>query len=149
MTGSGEPRSVSERHQKIQQQCQSPDSISSLYAQDPTKTPGEIGDKLYQSHHLKTPSTKVPSERKPATREDLEWALKCGNWGNTQPSELFLRAYHDLMQTLQNDSLANCVSPPLCGSTGFVPLTIIAPLNDQLRHMSNLIVRARKEVLLA
>lgn len=30
-----------------------------------------------------------------------------------------------------------------------MPLTIIAPLNDQLRHMSNLIVRAKKEVLLA
>jgi hypothetical protein len=45
--------------------------------------------------------------------------------------------------------MANCVSPPLCGSTGFVPMTIIAPLNDQMRHMSNLIVRARKEVLLA
>lgn len=28
-------------------------------------------------------------------------------------------------------------------------MTIIAPLNDQLRHMSNLIARAKKEVLLA
>lgn len=28
-------------------------------------------------------------------------------------------------------------------------VTIIGPLNDQLRHMSNLIVRAKKEVLLA
>lgn len=37
----------------------------------------------------------------------------------------------------------------MCGTTGYVPLTIIAPLNDQLRHMSNLIVRAKKEVLLA
>lgn len=45
--------------------------------------------------------------------------------------------------------MANCVSPPLCGSTGCVPLTIIGPLNDQLRHMSNLFVRAKKEVCLA
>lgn len=45
--------------------------------------------------------------------------------------------------------MADCVSPPLIGTTGFVPMTIIAPLNDQLRHMSNLIVRAKKEVLLA
>lgn len=47
------------------------------------------------------------------------------------------------------DAVADCVSPPLIGSTGYVPMTIIAPLNDQLRHMSNLIVRARREVLLA
>lgn len=45
--------------------------------------------------------------------------------------------------------MSDCVSPPLIGSTGCVPMTIIAPLNDQLRHMSNLIARAKKEVLLA
>ncbi|KAK4548088.1 hypothetical protein LTR36_010808 [Oleoguttula mirabilis] len=138
-----------EHHQKIQQWCTAGDTISGYYAQDPTKTPGEIGDKLYASHHLKSPTTKPPPKRETATPQDLEWARKCGYFGNTQPSELFLRAYHDLLQCLRNDALADCVSPPLTGSTGFVPLTIIAPLNDQLRHMSNLIVRAKKEVLLA
>ncbi|KAK5136872.1 hypothetical protein LTR08_001794 [Meristemomyces frigidus] len=136
-------------HQKIQQWCQSHDTVSSHYAQDPTRTPGEIAENLYGTHHLKAASTKPPPKRELATPEDLAWARSCGNFGNTQPSELFLRAYHDLLQCLENDGLANCVSPALCGSTGFVPLTIIAPLNDQLRHMSNLIVRAKKEVLLA
>lgn len=135
--------------EQIEKWCTSPDTVSSLYAQDSTATVGELADKLYSSHHLKTPSTKPPPKREHATAQDLEWARRCGNFGNTQPSELFLRAYHDLLQCLQNDPLANVVSPPLCGSTGFVPLTIIAPLNDQLRHMSNLIARAKKEVLLA
>ena len=40
-------------------------------------------------------------------------------------------------------------SPSLMGSSGVVPLTIIAPLPDICRHMSNCIVRAQKEVFLA
>ena len=135
--------------QRILQWCQSRDSVSSHYARYPTKSPGEIADYLYKSNHLESPSTKSPPARKPATPQDLEWARQCGSFGNTQPSELFLRAYYDLLQCLDDDAVANCVSPSLCGSTGFVPLTIIAPLNDQLRHMSNLIVRAKREVLLA
>ncbi|KAK0257174.1 hypothetical protein B0A54_09878 [Friedmanniomyces endolithicus] len=135
--------------QLVLQWCQSKDSISTHYAADPTKTPGDIADQLYKSHHLKSPSTKAPASRKTATLEDLQWARQCGNFGNTQPSEMFLRAYYDLLQCLEGDAVANCCSPSLCGSTGFVPLTIIAPLNDQLRHMSNLIVRAKREVLLA
>lgn len=138
-----------QHHQRILQWCTAGNTISGAYAQDPSKSPGEIAEKLYQSHHGKSPSTKPPARREAATTQDLEWARKCGNFGNTQPSELFLRAYHDLLQCLADDALANCVSPPLTGSTGFVPLTIIAPLNDQIRHMSNLIVRAKKEVLLA
>ncbi|KAK4555523.1 hypothetical protein LTR86_007275 [Recurvomyces mirabilis] len=136
-------------HDRILKWCHSKDTISSLYAQDPTQSPGQIAEKLWASHHLKSPSTKAPEQRRPATVEDLEWARACGNFGNTQPSELFLHAYHDLLQCLDHDALANCVSPQLCGSTGFVPLTIIAPLNDQVRHMSNLIARAKREVCLA
>ena len=40
-------------------------------------------------------------------------------------------------------------SPPLMGSYGIVPLSIIAPLPDICRHMSNCIARAEKEVFLA
>src|SRR4051812_41814101 len=41
------------------------------------------------------------------------------------------------------------VSPSLMGSCGLVPLTIISVIPDIARHMSNLIVRAEKEVILA
>lgn len=34
------------------------------------------------------------------------------------------------------------------GSYGTIPLTVIAPLADIIRHMANLIVRAEKEVIL-
>ncbi|KAM0228267.1 hypothetical protein ACHAP5_011986 [Fusarium lateritium] len=42
--------------------------------------------------------------------------------------------------------MAGVVSPPLMGSHGTMPLTVIAPLADVMRHCSNLIVRAQKEV---
>lgn len=45
--------------------------------------------------------------------------------------------------------MSGMTSPPLMGSCGVVPLTIIAPLLDICRHMSNCIARAEKEVFLA
>jgi phosphatidylserine/phosphatidylglycerophosphate/cardiolipin synthase-like enzyme len=41
------------------------------------------------------------------------------------------------------------VSPALMGSYGSIPLSVIAPRVDLVRHMSNTIVRAKKEVLFA
>lgn len=45
--------------------------------------------------------------------------------------------------------MAGCASPALLGSSGVVPLTIIAPTPDVCRHMANCIVRAEQEVFLA
>lgn len=138
-------------HKKIEELCRSSDSVSSKYSENPDSTPGKIAEEIYGTHHLHTSATTgVPPAPKHAySTEELEWTKRCGKFGNTKPSELFLRAYYDLLQCLAQDALANCVSPSLSGATGFVPVTIIAPLHDQLRHMSNLIVRAKKEVLLA
>ncbi|KAL9535817.1 hypothetical protein SMMN14_00231 [Sphaerulina musiva] len=140
-----DPRSRS----KIEQLCRAQVSVSAEYAKNAEQTPGEIAQKLYGSHHLTNIVTPKPDQQESASQSDLQWAQSCGTFGDTQPSELFLHAFHDLLQCLENDPVADCVSPPLIGSTGYVPMTIIAPLNDQLRHMSNLIVRAQHEVLLA
>lgn len=133
----------------IEELCTSGKSLSTEYAQNPNETPGKIAERLFGSHHLRTVATKAPGSRHAPTAEDLEWARRCGKFENSNPSDLFLTAYFDLLQCLGHDPMANCVGPSLCGSTGYAPMTIIAPLNDQLRHMSNLIVRAKKEVLLA
>ena len=45
--------------------------------------------------------------------------------------------------------MVGMTSPPLMGSSGVIPLSIIAPLHDICRHMSNCIARAQKEVFLA
>lgn len=60
-----------------------------------------------------------------------------------------LQIYHDVLYTLEGDPLVGVTSPPLMGSSGVMPLTIIAPLPDIIRHMSNCIARAEKEVFLA
>ena len=140
---------ASDQRTRIEKLCRNTTTVSSNYAEEPEKSPGHIAEQLYGTHHLGTVTARAPDPRKTCSDEDLEWARRCGKFEDTKPSELFLRAFHDLLQCLDQDGMANCVSPPLCGSTGFVPMTIIAPLNDQMRHMSNLIVRARKEVLLA
>ena len=140
---------ASNRQKRIEQLCANPASVSSKYAEDPAQSPGQVAEQLYGTHHLQTSTAKGPGLKDTFSAEDLEWATRCGKFEGTKPSDLFLSAFHDLLQCLDQDAMANCVSPSLCGSTGFVPMTIIAPLHDQLRHMSNLIVRARSEVLLA
>lgn len=44
--------------------------------------------------------------------------------------------------------MSGVVSPQLLGSTGVLPLTIVAPLPDLCRHLANCIVRAEHEIFL-
>ncbi|KIK70742.1 hypothetical protein GYMLUDRAFT_32791 [Collybiopsis luxurians FD-317 M1] len=115
---------------------QSSTTISSEYARNPSETPGKIHQALYKQ---------VDS------RNLGEIPANLGNFGQTQPSSLFQKIYHSILQNLalSGDPMAGMVSPPLLASSGVVPLTIIAPLSDIVRHMSNCIVRAKKEVFLA
>lgn len=52
------------------------------------------------------------------------------------------------MPTLNRDPLSGLVAPPLIGSTGTMPLTIISLIPDIMRHYRDVIVRAEKEVFL-
>ncbi|KAI0103621.1 hypothetical protein GGR51DRAFT_523871 [Nemania sp. FL0031] len=132
--------------------CQSKDSVLSLLAADPNLTPADAWQKLFhhksleraiEDHHHRNTTTS------PTTDEELEQAHSCGKWGPKNPSDLFLRLYHDALCTLNDDPGRGMVSPCLMGSSGTAPLTIISVLPDIVRHMSNLIVRAEKEVFLA
>lgn len=133
----------------IEQLCTTKKSVSAIYAVESEKSPGEIADLLYKSHLLSA-STRAP--RKDLTRVtklELDLARRCGRFEGTEPSDLFLSAYYRSLLTLEGDALANCCSPRLSGSTGIVPMAVIGSIHDQLRHVSNLIVRAQHEVLLA
>ncbi|KAF2089467.1 phospholipase D/nuclease [Saccharata proteae CBS 121410] len=116
---------------RIYNLCHAPETVSSLLAKDPELAPSEASKQIFGSHG------------------DLERARQCGNFGDTRPSELFLRVWHDALCALEHDPLEGVVSPPLMGSTGVIPLTVIGPLPDICRHMSNLIARAEHEVFLA
>ncbi|KAF2714268.1 hypothetical protein K504DRAFT_473363 [Pleomassaria siparia CBS 279.74] len=134
---------------KTYKYCTAPRSVSSEVAKDPTKSPGHFQEKLYGGNHPAITGLPPINERKPASKEDLVRARECGNWGNAEPSELFLQCFHDALCSLEHDPIAGMVSPSLMGSSGVIPLSIIAPLPDIVRHMSNLIVRAEREVFLA
>lgn len=135
--------------------CQETRTVSSEYAKDPSKAPTTICEELYGHHkplitHEEQKKEHAVSgfDRPPASASELEAARQCGKWGPQQPSEFFLQVFHDVLATLDADPLGGMVSPPLMGSYGNIPLSIIAPLADIVRHVSNLIVRAEREVIL-
>jgi phosphatidylserine/phosphatidylglycerophosphate/cardiolipin synthase-like enzyme len=130
--------------------CQAIATVSSEIARNPSLSPGEVTTKIYGKRETTgRPSRDADDELTPTSADDLKQAFSCGRWGPTQPGELFLRAYHDVLCCLESDPLSGVVSPPLMGSYGSIPLSVIAPLVDIIRHMSNVIVRAKKEVLFA
>ncbi|KAI4121966.1 MAG: hypothetical protein LQ338_006063 [Usnochroma carphineum] len=113
--------------QKIFDLCHSSNTISSKIAENPHLAPSHAAHTLYRRHGGTAHHT---GSANGAAKDgyDLERAYNCGQWGNP---------------------LAGVTSPPLVGSSGVVPLTIIGPLPDICRHMSNCIARAEKEVFLA
>ncbi len=73
--------------------CTSKESVSSVLAADPSLAPGDAWRKLYGHHVGKLTTSKAANDagKSEVSPADLERAAKCGNWGPTQPSELFLR----------------------------------------------------------
>jgi len=121
---------------KVYNLCRSTSTVSSELAKDPTLSPGKAASRLYDGDEkISVLEKKPPTERVSATPEDLERAYQCGKFGATRPSELFLRIFHDAVCTLEHDPLMGVASPPLMGSCGVLPLTIIGPLPDVCRHI--------------
>lgn len=83
-----QPNMISE---KVFELCTGSESVSSLLAKDPTLTPGEAWKKLYGHHAQKESKATAVAHRDHVTSDDLQRARECGNWGPTEPSELFLR----------------------------------------------------------
>ena len=136
---------VSDRVFKL---CQEAPTVSSEFAKKPSEAPTEIAKRLYGNTKPASKHDFPGIDRPPASVADLERALQCGKWGPSKPSEFFLRVWNDVLSSLDADPLGGMVSPPLMGSYGTMPLAVIAPLADVVRHMSNLIVRAEREVFL-
>lgn len=134
---------------KILRYCTTPTSISSELAQTPSKEPTHFANTLYGGEHLAITERKPSHVRQPADPAELQRARECGNWGESEPSELFLQCFHAALCSLEHDPLAGMVSPSLMGSNGVLPVTVMAPVPDICRHMANLIVKADKEVFLA
>lgn len=86
---------------KVYDLCRSDVSVSSEYAQDPSLHPSKIIKKLFGAHpkeHIEGEHLKDPK----SNAEDLQRAFECGKWGNTRPSDLFLRVSSCLSYALSN-----------------------------------------------
>jgi hypothetical protein len=145
------PPTISKR---ILKYCTETKSVSELLAEDPNKSPEQAIKELFgaehnyvadaEGHHAAESKTKAASSQSSLssdvlaptpTDEDLELVLKCGKFGDTKPSKLFLQMLHDALLTLDHDPLAGVISPSLLASTGVLPMTVIGPVWDICRHM--------------
>ena len=120
-------------------------TLSRAVAVKPDVTPGDHVKQQW-GHFPRDYKNDPEKYRQLLTDEDIEKARGCGKWGPTNPSPLFLRAFADAIGCLESDPMGGMVSPSLMGTYGTCPLTVIAPLVDIIRHVSNLIARAEKEV---
>ncbi|KAH6856147.1 hypothetical protein B0I37DRAFT_425195 [Chaetomium sp. MPI-CAGE-AT-0009] len=81
--------------------CTSGGSVSSLLAREPNLSPGDAWERLYGDTRKGEGAKSEPKrqsgdgrehiESESAPQTDLERAAKCGNWGPTKPSDLFLK----------------------------------------------------------
>ncbi|KAL2839945.1 hypothetical protein BJY01DRAFT_250211 [Aspergillus pseudoustus] len=135
--------------QNVYNLCHDDRTVSSEVAGDSKGVPCKVFKDLFESERPEKRGGELSSDEESREDDELMKAAECGRWGGTEPSRLFLKIYHDTLCTLDKNPLGGVVSPPLMGSNGVVPLTIIAPLPELCRHMANCIVRAEKEVFLA
>ena len=73
---------------KIYKYCTNAVSVSSNLAKDPFLEPAKLEDKLYGGERTAITERKAHS-RQPASAAELQRARECGNWGNSEPSELY------------------------------------------------------------
>ncbi|KAH6603530.1 hypothetical protein Trco_008305 [Trichoderma cornu-damae] len=126
--------------------CRTANTVSSILAKNPTEAPGDIAKRLYG--HYGKDIRRSPDDGRPSPSPEIsDLAIKCGRWGPTTPSPLFLKAFADALRCLDADPLSSVVSPPLMGSHGTIPLTVIAPLVDVIRHVSNAIRLVRNALV--
>lgn len=89
----GELKPVSDRLYEL---CTSSDSVSAVLANDPTISPEQAWKRLYGKYEGKHAAKKLLNgvTESVTTEQVLAQTAKCGKWGPTQPSELFLRVSH-------------------------------------------------------
>lgn len=97
VNGDGDPQPSGPVSDELFQLLTSPQSVSSLLAEDPSISPHQAWKTLYGDYNGKVGASQsgVEAGHSLATDEALERAAQSGHWGPTQPSELFLRVSLD------------------------------------------------------
>lgn len=125
--------------QHVYSLCRRPETVTAELKRQSDATPADIINTIYAQPTL------LGQVERSDLRNAEDVAAECGSW-NTRPSSLFLRAFSSALNCLDSDAFSGMVSPPLMGSDGIMPSTMIAPLVDIVRHCAKLIESARHEV---
>ena len=81
--------------------CHDEKTVTSELLQDPSQSPTKLFQKLY--HDRKSKSHKSDSnESVDKDDHELRKVLQCGNWGSTQPSDLFLKVNNQPILSLSS-----------------------------------------------
>ena len=125
----------------------SQETVTSALEADPTQAPEKVAAKLFPKQQVKAAARKALRTHDQYTKEDLDRAEQCGKFPH-RPSDLFLKVrqyllndgaclrlstsrydaqmYSDVLDTLEHNPLNGMVSPPLIGSSGIIPLSIVS-----------------------
>ncbi|EJU00489.1 hypothetical protein DACRYDRAFT_116999 [Dacryopinax primogenitus] len=142
-------------NQRVVDLCHKEETVTSYLHKHPNKAPHKIPRKLFPKPNLfKRLFFRYEVKRElhhgqgELTEEMLDRVATCGKF-QKRPSDLFLKMYADVLLCLERDPMSGLVSPPLLGSTGVIPLSIISVIPDIMQHYYDVIVRAEREVILA
>jgi hypothetical protein len=111
--------------EKLVSLCNDARTIASELERDATAGPGAVATKLFP--HIKSGRAPAPVARvwEDYTIADLDSAERCGKFGK-RPSDLFLRMYSDVLDTLEHDPLNGMCAPSLMGSSGYIPISMVS-----------------------
>lgn len=119
-------------------------TVTAALAEDPESPVHKIADKLYSKpNKLSEVLTRVSiskdhsaitksEENKQLDDKELDSAASCGNFPY-KPSGLFLHMFAAALRTLSRHPLSGMVSPPLMGSSGVIPLSVISVIPDIMK----------------
>ncbi|KAF7800300.1 hypothetical protein EIP86_011548 [Pleurotus ostreatoroseus] len=124
-------------------------TVTAALEQNPKQVIADVAKQVFPDR-LRTGATRSskPRTHDQYTKEDLDRAALCGKFPY-RPSDLFLKVFCDVLDTLEHGPLKDVCSPALIGSSGVVPMSVVSLIPDIMRYYKHLIVNAQHEVILA
>ncbi|KAL5533428.1 hypothetical protein ACEPAF_5204 [Sanghuangporus sanghuang] len=132
----------------VRELCRNAPSIAEELAKDPSRSVDQVVKSMRREWRARR---KESGRTKPVfsgEKDRLDRAAECGKFPY-RPSELFLKVYADVLDSISRNPFSNLASPSVIGSSGVVPLSIVSVIPDIMRHYADLIANAQHEVFIA
>ena len=76
---------------KIYELCHRDKTLTAELAKNPSEPPSSVCKRLFETDPIEEEVEDKQTETAAEETTDVEQARDCGNWGGSQPSELFLK----------------------------------------------------------